>query len=412
MSSFVNYLIESGISLSLFALIYFLLLRNETFFRINRWFLLVALLFSSLLPLMHIPFYGDKATVLPEVTITPYVNLLDTVTVYGTALSVGVEHLVLNFRIIGYLYLAGVVCFASLFFVRIFQIGRLIARNPVVREGSVKLVTLNMEMTPFSFLNFIFVSKNLRLTEGWEKMIEHEKQHIHQGHTIDVLMLEVMSVFQWFNPFFWMFKRALRENHEFLADQAVISHGTAPSRYKQILLNQYVGDQLVLANHFNYSLIKTRIKMISKIKSGKMAITKVLLGFVLAFSLVSVFAFEISNVVENEMVSGGQKEKVYYVVEQMPEFNGGQQELINYLVKSINYPDEAKKKGIQGKVFVEFVVGKDGAVKDVKIAKGVDPALDAEAIRVVSGMPTWIPGKDKGKDVAVKYTIPINFALK
>lgn len=433
MSSFVNYLIESGISLSLFALIYFLLLRNETFFRINRWFLLVALLFSSLLPLMHIPFYGDKATVLPEVTITPYVNLLDTVTVYGTALSVGVEHLVLNFRIIGYLYLAGVVCFASLFFVRIFQIGRLIARNPVVREGSVKLVTLNMEMTPFSFLNFIFVSKNLRLTEGWEKMIEHEKQHIHQGHTIDVLMLEVMSVFQWFNPFFWMFKRALRENHEFLADQAVISHGTAPSRYKQILLNQYVGDQLVLANHFNYSLIKTRIKMISKIKSGKMAITKVLLGFVLAFSLVSVFAFEISNVVENEMVSGGQKEKVYtkvdqmsyhkggqqekvYLkVDQMPEFNGGQQgqqELLKYLVNSIKYPEEAMKKGIQGKVYVTFIVDKEGSVKDVKVAKGVDPALDAEAIRVVSSMPKWIPGKEKGKNVAVSFAVPINFALK
>lgn len=105
-------------------------------------------------------------------------------------------------------------------------------------------------------------------------------------------------------------------------------------------------------------------------------------------------------------------EKVYESVEQMPEYQGGQQELTNFLVKSIRYPLEAHQNGIQGKVFVEFVVGKDGAVKDVKIAKSVDPALDAEAVRVVSNMPKWIPGKEKGKQVAVQYTIPINFALK
>jgi TonB family protein len=371
--------------------------------------------------------------VLPEVTVTPYVNLLSTVTVYGTALSAGAEELVLNFRILGYVYLAGVVYFAALFFFRMFQISRLIARNPVVRDGNIKLVELDRQLTPFSFLNYIFVSKNLRQTEGWEKMMEHEKQHILQGHTIDVLILEVLSVFQWFNPFFWMFRRALRENHEFMADQAVISHGTAPSKYKQILLNQYVGEQIVLANNFNYSLIKTRIKMISKIKSGKMAIAKVFIGFVLAFSLVSAFAFENSKTIESKLTSAEQKEKVYTKVEQMPEYKGeqqekvylkvdqmpefnggqqGQQELLKYLLKSINYPEEARKKGIQGKVYVTFVVDKEGSVKDVKIARGVDPALDAEAVRVVSSMPKWTPGKEKGKNVAVSFAVPINFALK
>ena len=147
-------------------------------------------------------------------------------------------------------------------------------------------------MSPFSFLNYVFVSKNLHETKGWEKMLEHEQQHIRQGHTFDVLMLEVIAIVQWFNPFFWMFRRALRENHEFLADQAVISQGTAPSWYKQILINQYVGDQIVIANNFNYSLIKTRIKMLSKIKSRKIANVKVLVGLVLAACLVTGFAFE------------------------------------------------------------------------------------------------------------------------
>jgi protein TonB len=107
-----------------------------------------------------------------------------------------------------------------------------------------------------------------------------------------------------------------------------------------------------------------------------------------------------------------QDEKVYEKVDQMPEFQGGQEELISFLVKSIQYPEEAKKKGTQGKVFVNFVVGKDGSITNAKILKAVDPLLDAEALRVINTMPKWIPGKDKGKEVAVQFTLPISFALK
>ncbi len=107
-----------------------------------------------------------------------------------------------------------------------------------------------------------------------------------------------------------------------------------------------------------------------------------------------------------------QDEKVYDKVDQMPEFQGGHEELISFLVKSIQYPEEAKKKGTQGKVFVNFVVGKDGSITNAKILKAVDPLLDAEALRVINAMPKWIPGKDKGKEVAVQFTLPISFALK
>ena len=225
MTSFVNYLIESGISLSLFALVYFLFLRRETFFSINRWFLLVSIGFSAILPLLHIPFYTPQPTVLAEVTVTPYVNLLSTITVYGTGFTREAETFVLSYSLFGYVYLVGVVFFAIKFFIQLFQVGRLIKQNRVIPEGKIKLVVLDKEISPFSFLNYIFVSKNLQNTNGWEKMLEHERQHIRQGHTFDVLLLGIIAIVQWFNPFFWMFRRALRENHEFLADQAVISHG-------------------------------------------------------------------------------------------------------------------------------------------------------------------------------------------
>ncbi len=482
MNSFVNYLIESGISLSLFALVYFLVLRKETFFNVNRWFLLVSVVFSAVLPLLHIPFYASQPTVLEEVTVTPYVNLLSTITVYGTGFTTGAEHFVLSYSLLGYIYLAGVIFFAIKLCVQITQIFRLIVRNEVITEGRVKLVFLDREMSPFSFLNYVFVSKNLHETKGWEKMLEHEQQHIRQGHTFDVLMLEVIAIVQWFNPFFWMFRRALRENHEFLADQAVISQGTAPSWYKQILINQYVGDQIVIANNFNYSLIKTRIKMLSKIKSRKIANVKVLVGLVLAACLVTGFAFEqnvtvaqnpqpatqnktvlvdgkkiqlsgdaaaieklLKAVAESDnfdlkankasgeitlvpktnavneitAVAYGSKtappkneDEVFVVVDEMPLYPGGVEALRMFLAQNIKYPVEAQKKGTQGKVYVNFVVEKDGSVGMAKIARGVSPELDAEALRVVKLLSNWNPGKHNGKQVRVSYTLPINFALQ
>ncbi|MFY9152812.1 MAG: M56 family metallopeptidase [Prolixibacteraceae bacterium] len=481
MNSFINYLLESGISLSLFALVYFLFLRRETFFYVNRWFLLVSIGFSALLPLLHIPFYAPQSTVLAEVTVTPYVNLLSAVTIYGTGFTQGTEQFILTYSMIGYVYLIGVLFFAAKLFIQIYQIIRLISKNQVVPEGKIKMVILDREISPFSFLNYIFVSRNLQNTKGWEKMLEHERQHIHQGHTFDVLTLEFVAVIQWFNPFFWLFRRALRENHEFLADQAVISKGTAPSWYKQILLNQYVGDQIVLTNNFNYSLIKTRIKMMSRIKSRKIANFKILIGFVLAASLVAVFACEQKESVKTEetpavnsvtivadghalqingdaagidklksIIAGsddyelvtdsatGQikiaaknnkvegvavvaygteksatiQDDVFVIVENMPEFPGGELELRKFIAGNVKYPVSARDNGIQGKVFVTFVVEKDGTVASIKVVRGVDPALDKEAIRVISLLPKWKPGTQKGEAVRVSYTIPINFALQ
>jgi len=106
------------------------------------------------------------------------------------------------------------------------------------------------------------------------------------------------------------------------------------------------------------------------------------------------------------------QEKVYLEVEQMPEFPGGSLELQRFLANSVKYPIDAAKNEIQGRVFVTFVVGKDGSIKDARIVRGADPLLDAEALRVVKSSPKWQPGKQKGKVVAVQYTVPISFVLE
>ena len=118
------------------------------------------------------------------------------------------------------------------------------------------------------------------------------------------------------------------------------------------------------------------------------------------------------EVIATEPVKPKEEEnKVFDVVEQMPSFPGGNAALMNYLSQNIKYPVIAEENGIQGRVIVQFVVGKDGHISDVKVAKSVDPSLDKEAVRVVKGMPKWIPGKQNGQAVTVRYTLPVTFRL-
>lgn len=107
-----------------------------------------------------------------------------------------------------------------------------------------------------------------------------------------------------------------------------------------------------------------------------------------------------------------EKEKVFDMVEQMPTFPGGQSELLSFIGKNLKYPTIAQENGTQGRVICQFVVGKDGQVREVTIVRSLDPYCDKEAIRVIKSMPKWIPGKQNGKPVAVKYTVPITFKLQ
>lgn len=127
------------------------------------------------------------------------------------------------------------------------------------------------------------------------------------------------------------------------------------------------------------------------------------LAFLLVFSIKSM---------ANIASPSSDDDEVYIIVEEMPVFPGGDEALRSFVTNNINYPDEARKQKLHGRVFVCFVIGKDGAVCNVRVARSLNSLLDAEAIRVVKAMPKWTPGKHKGQPVKVSYTLPINFSLK
>jgi periplasmic protein TonB len=123
-------------------------------------------------------------------------------------------------------------------------------------------------------------------------------------------------------------------------------------------------------------------------------------------------AVEIVETKQEEVQDDATKEEVFIIVEEMPEFPGGEGALRAFIAKSIEYPVIAQENGIQGKVYVTFVVDKDGGISDAKVVRGVDPSLDKEALRVVNSLPKWKPGKQRGKPVRVSYTVPISFVLQ
>lgn len=127
-------------------------------------------------------------------------------------------------------------------------------------------------------------------------------------------------------------------------------------------------------------------------------------------SLMAVFC--LSTVSAQKTVVSKKNQKVFDVVEQMPEFPGGMEALFKYMAENMKYPEDAKKQQVEGRVLVQFIVETDGSVSNTEVLMHVFPSLDAEAVRVISGMPKWIPGKQNGKVVRVKYTIPVSFRFK
>lgn len=127
-------------------------------------------------------------------------------------------------------------------------------------------------------------------------------------------------------------------------------------------------------------------------------------------SLMAVFCLTTVNA--QKTIVSEKNQKVFDVVEQMPEYPGGMQALFQYMADNMKYPKDAEKQKVEGRVMVQFIVETDGSISNTEVIKRVFPSLDAEATRVISAMPKWTPGKQNGKVVRVKYTIPVSFRLK
>ena len=438
MGIFLVYILKSAACLAVFYLFYKLLMSRDTFHRFNRFALLGLLVLSSVLPLVEVS-VNRPAPVHETMLTLEQLLLLADVQAEGEVVSQPTTALWVRVALM--VYLVGIVFFAIR---NLWSLGRLAV---LLRHGrlerlvdwlpgraeNVRLVVHNHDIAPFSWMRYIVLSRK-DLEENGREILIHELAHIRNRHSWDLLLADLCIFVQWFNPAAWLLKQELQTIHEYEADDTVLREGVDAKKYQMLLIKKAVGTRLYsMANSFNHSSLKKRITMMLKEKSSPWARVKYLYVLPLAALAVSAFARpevsavadELSSAKVNDLVASMKTNQVetasvavkdtlmpvFEVVERMPQFPGGVAAQVEYFKKNLRYPAEAKKAGTQGRVVVQFFVNKDGSISNVKVLRGVDPALDAEAIRLVNSMPKWKPGMQKGKAVTVKYTVPVLFSL-
>ena len=259
----MNFLLYEGkvaVVLLVFYLFYRFLLKKETFHRFNRWALVATAVLSFVLPLCVITIHKpvEMATVVMEPEISASVNVPAIVesseSWWPTALAI--------------LFWAGVAFVLVRVAVSVISIMRIIRQSESVQEGDgCKVMVTNSDIEPFSWMRYIVLSKS-----DWESnhssILVHEKAHVKSGHSIELLLFDILSAFQWFNPAIWMLRSDLQELHEYEADDAVLSSGADIKEYQYLLLKKAVSRSgYSVANSFNHSILKNRFTMMSKSKS-------------------------------------------------------------------------------------------------------------------------------------------------
>ena len=546
MTLFLTYELKVAVLIAVFYIFWRLLVANETWHRLNRIVLLSTAIASFVLPLCVITIHQtvviDSPPKLGGVSEgrgglnEPLLmaNQISPVQTSPTPPDLGGEIETL----LTIIYIIGVVVVLSKMLLSLWRLHKMKAESEIhpLADGR-QIAVCDKAKTPFSWWKTVFLNHQ-DFEDGTTALLTHELGHLRLHHSADVLLVELLTALQWFNPTMWMLRADLRTIHEYEADQQVLSHGFNDIQYLQLLIRKAAGQSgYSLANGISNSALKKRVTMIMKPKSNRNSMLKLLalvpiVGVCLALNANTVTDYVYDQPQKQQPVKKGKQvgtiktgsqplndivvvaeapatsepaddkpfiakgfvydsdedksspivgavilvdgtkkgtvtdregkfqievsmgdnitasyvgyesktigvskvysesskskeyyiglhkesesvdpEKVYDVVEQMPEFPGGPAALYETLAKSIQYPEEARIKGAQGRAIVTFVVEKDGSISNPRVVKSVDPSLDAEALRVINSMPKWNPGKQNGEPVRVKYTVPVTFKL-
>jgi len=274
MSELLQYLGKSGICLGILLLFFVILLQKETFLKLNRWILLANIILALMLPLLEKPFWFSTlnlANIEPSEVSAKSVEALPSSTMENIVPLINKkQNIHFNWNaILLIVYLIGFLIFLMRFLAQIFSILLLILANERERKDNILYVYPRKILAPFSFFGYLFIDKKAYDLSTFEQIIDHEKEHIRQRHSWDILLSEILIIIQWFNPFAWWHRQLVEINLEFLADKNLLENGVDPKTYQYNLLQLAVPNYpYSLATNYNSSLIKKRIMMMQQKKSS------------------------------------------------------------------------------------------------------------------------------------------------
>jgi hypothetical protein len=422
MEAFEIYLLKSASLLSLLYIAYWFTIRNGSYYSWNRVFLMLSLVISFLLPLLNF---------LPQnIASNSYSFILEPLVVnpnFIPAKSLSTSN---TLSILTIIYIGGATYFCLRFLSNIARIYYLYFRFPKYQFNEFKAVILDNDQAPFTFFNLLFISRSDYESGNTDEIIVHEKAHRDEYHSFDIILLEIMTIIQWFNPFVWLFRLSLKSEHEFIADNKVLKEGFDKLKYQKLLFEKTLGiTTLNLTNNFNYSLLKKRLKMMTTNKTNSIVKIKYLLSMPTMLLIMMLFAVNLN--------SFGQ-DKIYTEVDVMAEYNdGGITGMRKFVQQNVFYPKSAIKDNISAIIYVQFDIDEKGNVTNVKINHSdirnneIDEVvvttfkpktnsvttskslavLEAEAIRLISLLEGFTPAQKDGKNVKSQFTFPINFHI-
>ena len=425
LTQFLIYTLESSIILIVFYIFYHVLLRKDATFNFNRYYLLITPIVAAVLPLLSFPLgyfnqhpqiQTDFILQLPEAQIHAYI-----------AQRLSFQDVLV--WIVLAAYVMGLIISLYGFMRQLSHLRQLRNDHGVESWMNYKVVLTNGQYPTFSFMKVIYYDNKTPLPKEEKSMILlHESIHIQEKHSIDIIFTKIVCAIFWYNPLFSLFLHAIRLNHEYIVDAKVIATVgiSKPAYRKSLALNALHTSYLSLGTFYSKSQILTRMKMMNQSPKSIKSIKMLTLSF-MTICLIFVFSCEnneekISNI-ENVSITDDKdvgspettvktSDEVFTVVEEQPTFQGGgNAAFIDYVGKNLQFPEALIEKNIEGKVYVEFVIEKDGTVTNVAVVKGLDPDADKEAERVIQNSPQWTPGKQNGNPVRVRMILPIQFSL-
>jgi TonB family protein len=417
----IKYIVISLIYSSFFYLLYGILLDKRAGNGVRRIYLLLSVACTALLPLVHIVNAGNPVVqiILPAIVITPH-GTKDIMSDSASA-AVGFHFLIWVFYSVSALFMVILVREFTEIILNIYR-----GRKDKLDEYII--ISGDRIKGSFSFGRYIFISQGNDKEEE-NKIISHEMAHIKYLHTADLLFVSILRCIQWFNPFYHLILKELFAVHEYQADSAVLRSGENFNDYRELIVKQQFGYSPVIVNNLKKSLTFKRLKEMEHFSKRKGGFFLLLLAVILSSGVA--VAISCTNIEKPVTLQSDQHEDIipivdtpdaplpaqdtisFTIVGKKPVFNGGDENsFTKWVFSRLVYPEQAKAKGIQGKVVVSFLVNTDGKVTDVKVLRRADPYLDAEAMRVIASSPKWEPGMNKDKKVVVQYVFPVIFQLR
>ncbi len=410
------YLIQATVYSALLYAVYVLILKNRASHTLSRVYLLLCAVLPIVIPFAHLPEVHSSIPVNTDILN----SWLPEVTVHSNAHAVTTQ---LNwFWVIRGCYTLISASILSIFLIQYISFKRFTRQHTQEKTDNNVIVLLNTNAGPGSFGNYIF----LPATNTDPAVYEHELAHIRLKHSADIIFMRLLQTFFWPNVMLYVINKELKVVHEFQADEPAIKYREA---YVTSLLNDAFGtNRFALSHTFFYHPLKRRIMMLQKspLSRKKLQATMLKTGVLAAIIVTGVIYLQSCNtqtakaqtpsgaepqMIAYDTISQGKiigHRMVYNTAELMPETKYS---IAEFIAANIKYPEKARKMGIQGRVIVKFVVDEKGNITQPEIVNSPDSTLSAEALRVVSKMPSWIPGKKDGKEVAIFTYLPISFKL-